>query len=100
MGRSGQALSLGGVGVAQAHDSFKISLKGPFDARCADYLGDKLVHVETQQDPVEITTLFGHAIDLAAFLGTLHTLLDLGYPVVSFEYRQAFLNGRKSPDWG
>jgi len=78
--------------MARAHDSFKISLRGPFDVRWADYLGDKLMHAETTEGKLQITTLFGYAVDLSAFLGVLHTLIDLGYPVVSFEYRQAFLD--------
>ena len=78
--------------MPQAHDSFKISLRGPFDVRWADYLGDKLMHVETDEGAIQITTLFGYSVDLAAFLGTLHTLIDLGYPVVSFEYRRAMLD--------
>ena len=54
----------------------------------ADYVGDKLVHVETDEGKIPVTTLFGYSVDLAAFLGTLHTFIDLGYPVVGFEYHQ------------
>ncbi len=74
--------------MVQAHNSFKISMRGPFDVKWADYVGDKLVHVETDEGKIPVTTLFGYSVDLAAFLGTLHTFIDLGYPVVGFEYHQ------------
>lgn len=62
---------------------------GPFDVKWADYVGDKLVHVETDEGTPKITTLYGCSVDLSAFLGTLHTFIDLGYPVVAFEYRES-----------
>jgi hypothetical protein len=74
--------------LVQAHNSFKISMRGPFDVKWADYVGDKLVHVETDEGQIPVTTLFGYSVDLSAFLGTLHTFIDLGYPVVGFEYHQ------------
>ncbi len=57
--------------------------------RWADYVGDKLVHAETCEGDHPTTTLFGHVVDMSAFLGTLHTFIDLGYPVVAFEYRES-----------
>ena len=77
--------------MAQTQNSFKISMRGPFDVRWADYVGDRLVHVETDEGMPQITTLFGYSVDLSSFLGTLHTFIDLGYPVVAFEYRQSSL---------
>jgi hypothetical protein len=75
--------------MIQSQHSFKITMQGPFNVRWADYVGDKLVHVETDEGKVPTTTLFGYSVDLAAFLGTLHTFIDLGYPVVAFEYRES-----------
>lgn len=75
--------------MAQAHNHFKISMQGSFDVKWADYVGDKLVHVETDEGIPQITTLFGCSVDLSSFLGTLHTFIDLGYPVVAFEYRES-----------
>jgi len=69
--------------------SFKITMQGPFNVRWADYVGDKLVHAETCEGDPPSTTLFGHVVDMSAFLGTLHTFIDLGYPVVAFEYRES-----------
>jgi hypothetical protein len=74
--------------MTQPHHSFKITMQGPFNVRWADYVGDKLVHVETDEGKIPTTTLFGCSVDLSAFLGTLHTFIDLGYPVVAFEYHQ------------
>ena len=73
----------------QPLNSFRITLQGPFNVRWADYIGDKLVHVETTEGESPLTELFGHAVDMAAFLGTLNTFLDLGYPVKAFEYRES-----------
>ena len=75
--------------MAQAHNNFKISLRGPFDVRWADYIGDKLVHVETDEGKPQITSLYGYSVDLSAFLGALHTFFDLGYPVIAFDYRES-----------
>ena len=75
--------------MIQAQHSFKITMQGPFNVRWADYVGDKLVHAETCEGDHPTTTLFGHVVDMSAFLGTLHTFIDLGYPVVAFEYRES-----------
>jgi hypothetical protein len=77
---------LGGTRVDQTRKNFKISLQGPFDVKWADYIGDKLVHAETEEGTPQITTLYGFSVDLSEFLGTLHTFIDLGYPVIAFEY--------------
>lgn len=74
--------------MTQAHNSFKISMQGPFDVKWADYVGNKLVHVETDDKTIQTTTLVGYSVDVSAFLGILHTFIDLGYPVVDFEYHQ------------
>ena len=75
--------------MIHSHHSFKITMQGPFNVRWADYVGDKLVHAETREGDPPTTTLFGHVVDMSAFLGTLHTFIDLGYPVVAFEYRES-----------
>jgi hypothetical protein len=80
-------MPLEGDRMVQPQNNFKISLQGPFDVRWADFIGDKLVHVETEEGTPPITTLYGYCIDLSAFLGTLHTFIDLGYPLVAFDYR-------------
>jgi hypothetical protein len=86
--------------VIQSQPSFKITMQGPFNVRWADYVGDKLVHVETDAGKVPTTTLFGYSVDLSAFLGTLHTFIDLGYKVVAFEYRESGSLEEKKGDEG
>ena len=75
--------------MPQAHASCKIAIRGSFDLSWADYVGEMLVHVQVDEGKIRTTTLFGQPIDLAAFLGTLHMLVDLGFPVMAFEYEQA-----------
>jgi len=81
--------------MPQSHNNFKIGIRGSFDVRWVDYLGEMLVHVETDEGKIPKTFLFGHSPDLSAFLGTLNALIDLGYPVIAFEYQQADPIGEK-----
>lgn len=67
----------------------RITLRGWFDLNWPDYVGPMLVDVLVEDGQVRTTTLIGHPIDLAAFLGTLHMLIDRGFPIVAFEYREA-----------
>ncbi len=75
--------------MPQAHAHCKIVIRGSFDVSWADYVGETLVHVQVDEGKIRTTTLFGQPIDLAAFLGTLHLLVDLGFPVIAIEYQQA-----------
>ncbi len=75
--------------MPQSRASCKIVIRGSFDVSWADYVGEMLVDVEVKEGKIRTTTLFGQPIDLAAFLGTLHMLVDLGFPVIAFEYQQA-----------
>jgi hypothetical protein len=84
-------LSAGGYAVPQSQASCKIVIRGSFDVSWADYMGGMLVDVQVEQGKIRTTTLFGQPIDLAAFLGMLHMLIDLGFPVLAFEYQQANL---------
>ena len=74
--------------MPQAHADCKIVIRGSFNLNWADYVGDMLVHVQVEEGTIRTTTLIGHPIDLSAFLGTLHMLVDLGFPVLAFEYQQ------------
>ena len=69
--------------------SGKITIRGSFNLDWADYFGDTLAHVQVEEGIIRHTTLISRPIDLAAFLGTLHMLIDLGFPVIAFEYQQA-----------
>ncbi len=75
--------------MPQAHASCKVVIRGSFDVSWVDYVGEMLVDVEVKDGKIQTTTLYGQPIDLSAFLGTLHMLIDLGFPVIAFEYHQA-----------
>ena len=75
--------------MPEDHAHCKIVIRGSFDVSWADYAGETLVHVQVDEGKIRTTTLFGQPIDLAAFLGTLHLLVDLGFPVIAVEYQQA-----------
>ena len=77
--------------MPRSRASCKIMIRGSFNMSWADYVGDMLVHVQVTEGKIQTTTLFGQPIDLSAFLGTLHMLVDLGFPIIAFEYQQADL---------
>ncbi len=77
--------------MSQPRANCRITIRGSFDLNWADYVGDMLVDVMVEEGTIRATTLIGHPIDLSAFLGTLHMLIDLGFPVLAFEYQQADL---------
>ncbi len=65
-----------------------ITIRGSFDVKWADYVGEMMVDVQVAGGKVQTTTLLGQPIDLAAFLGAIHMLVDLGFPVMACEYQQ------------
>jgi hypothetical protein len=75
--------------MPQPRTNCQITIRGSFDLNWAEYLGDMLAHVQVTEGTIRSTTLVGHPIDLAAFLGTLNMLIDRGFPVRAFEYQQA-----------
>ena len=75
--------------MLQPRANGRITIRGSFSLNWDDYVGDMLAHVQVAEGTIRSTTLVGHPIDLAAFLGTLHMLIDLGFPVMAFEYQQA-----------
>ena len=75
--------------MSQARATCKVSIRGSFDVYWVDYLGDMLLHADVAEGHVRTTTLFGKPPDLAAFIGMLNLLADLGFPLVACEYRRA-----------
>jgi hypothetical protein len=75
--------------MPQARPHCRITIRGSFDVKWADYVGEMMVDVQVAQGKIETTTLLGQPIDLAAFLGAIHMLVDLGFPVMACEYQQA-----------
>jgi len=67
----------------------KIALCGPLNERWADYLGDMLLTLDVADGHIQTTTLIGQPRDLAAYIGILNAIANLGLTVIAAEYRQA-----------
>jgi hypothetical protein len=77
--------------MACSRATCKVSICGSFDVHWADYLGEMLLHADVSEGRVRTTTLFGNPPDLAAFIGMLNVLADLGFPVLACEYHRVDL---------
>jgi hypothetical protein len=75
--------------MPQLRANCRITIRGSFNLNWCDYLGDMLADVQVEKGIIRSTTVIGHPSDLSAFLGTLHLLIDWGFPVTAFEYQQA-----------
>jgi len=75
--------------MPQTRPRCRITIRGSFDVKWADYVGEMMVDVQVAEGKIQTTTLLGRPIDLAAFLGAIHMLVDLGFPVMGCEYQQA-----------
>jgi hypothetical protein len=49
-----------------------------------------LLRAQVEAGHVRITTLYGKPPDLAAFIGMLSLLADLGFPVIACEYQGSY----------
>ena len=67
----------------------KIVLCGPLNERWVDYLGDMLLTLDVADGHIQTTTLIGQPRDLAAYIGILNAIANLGLTVIAAEYRQA-----------
>jgi hypothetical protein len=74
--------------MPQPRANCRITIRGSFTLSWGEFLGDMVVHVQVEEGAIRSTSLIGHPIDLAAFLGTLNMLIDRGFPVMAVEYRQ------------
>jgi hypothetical protein len=75
--------------MPQVRPYCSITLRGSFDVKRVDYIETMMIDLQVTEGEVQTTTLFGHPIDLTAFLGAINTLVDRHFPVVDFEYHQA-----------
>jgi len=66
----------------------KIVLCGPLNERWADYLGDMLLTLDVADGHIQTTTLIGQPRDLAAYIGMLNAIANLGFTVITTEYWQ------------
>ena len=67
----------------------KIVLCGPLNEHWAYYLGDMLLTLDVADGHIQTTTLIGQPRDLAAYIGILNAIANLGLTVIAAEYRQA-----------
>jgi hypothetical protein len=74
--------------MPQTRATCKVTIRGSFDVRWVDYLGDMLLHAHIAEGHVQTTTLFAKPPDLAAFIGMLTGLADFGFLVIACEYRR------------
>jgi hypothetical protein len=67
----------------------QVTISGSFDLHWVDFLGEMLLYADVAEGHVRSTTLFGKPPDLAAFIGMLNLLADLGFRVIACEYHRA-----------
>ena len=68
--------------------TYQISIRGAFDRRWVDYLGETMLDMTVREGQICTTTLCGHLPDLAAFLGMLTLLTNWGVSVIACEYQE------------
>jgi len=66
----------------------QITIRGAFDRRWADYLGEMLLDMDVQEGQISTTTFSGHLPDLSAFFGMLNLLSNWGVSVIACEYHE------------
>jgi hypothetical protein len=75
--------------VSLAPATCQITIRGVFDQRWADYLGDMLLHMDVRKGQICTTTFSGRSPDLAAFIGMLNLFTNRGHAVIACEYLQS-----------
>jgi hypothetical protein len=67
----------------------QISIRGAFDRRWSDYLGEMLLDMVVQEGQISVMTFSGHPPDLSAFIGMLNLFNDQGVAVLACAYQQS-----------
>ena len=75
--------------MTQRRSNCVIELDGVYALDWASYLEDVRVYERMDEGSVYRTTLVWYPVDLEAFLGFLHMLVDRGFSVEAFEFRCA-----------
>ena len=65
--------------------SYRICIEGPLDQRWAEYLGGLAISSARQTGEPSVTTLTGELTDVAALMGVLNTVYDLGFTLLEVE---------------
>jgi hypothetical protein len=74
--------------VSLAHGECKICMRGSIDSRWVDFYGEVGRDELKKGGEIQSTTITQDVPDLADFIGIINRLSDMGYPVISLEYRQ------------
>jgi hypothetical protein len=69
--------------TADRQATYRITVQGRLDERWSEWFGGMAVTVESENDPLPITTLVGTIVDQAALRGILTKMWDLGLTLVS-----------------
>jgi hypothetical protein len=75
--------------MSSASATCQIMIRGSFDRRWSDYLGETLLDMNVQEGQICTTTFSGHPPDLSAFIGMLNLLSNWGTSVIACEYQQS-----------
>jgi hypothetical protein len=71
------------------HAYCQIVVSGPLNERWTDYVGDMFLTMSVEEGQIKTTTLIGQPRDLAAYIGMLNALFNLGLTVIAAQYQQA-----------
>jgi hypothetical protein len=64
---------------------YRIRIEGPLDPRWSDYLSGMAVSPAKRRGGLMVTTLLGKLTDMAALMGVLNTVYDLGYTLLEVQ---------------
>jgi hypothetical protein len=64
---------------------YRIRVEGPLDERWSDYLGGMTISAVNRPGEPAVTTLTGELTDMAALMGVLNTVYDLGFTLLKVE---------------
>jgi hypothetical protein len=66
--------------------SYRICIEGPLDSRWSDYLSGMTISQATRPgESTVVTTLTGVLTDMAALMGVLNTVYDLGHTLLEVQ---------------
>jgi hypothetical protein len=68
---------------------YLISILGKLDKNRSDYYGSMTIEHTIDPQHGLMTILMGRLADQSALIGVLNALHDIGYPILSVEYREA-----------
>ncbi len=64
---------------------YRIRIEGSLDRRWSEYLGGMAISSLSRSGKPTVTTLTGELSDMAALMGVLNTLYDLGFALLKAE---------------